>query len=73
MPLTASSIISSADDPCVSVLREKALVRGDDRRISTSALLSDMPETRAESRTRPIIGPGGVNQSQRKPLMVLRL
>jgi hypothetical protein len=72
MPLSASSTISGADDPCVSVLREKALVRGDDRRISTIALLSDMPVRLAESRTRPIVGPG-VNQAQRKPLMVLRV
>jgi hypothetical protein len=72
-PLNASSAISGADRPCISVLRERALVRQDDRRISTIALLADMPVALAEVRARPIVGPGGVNHRQRKPLMVLRL
>ena len=59
--------------PAVSVLRERAPVRQDDRRISTIARLSDLPETLAEARARPIVDPNGINEPTREPLMVLRV
>jgi hypothetical protein len=73
MPLTTSSAISGSDRPCVSLLRERALVRQDDRRISTIALLSRVPAVPVRSGAQPIVRPGGVNQSPSKPLSVLRL
>src|SRR4029453_15775659 len=73
MPLTASSTISGADRPCVSVLREMALVRQDDRRISTIAVLSRMPAAPVGSDARPTQRPGRVNESHSKPLSVLRV
>jgi len=73
MRLNASPAISSADRPCVLILREKALVRQDDRRISTIAVLSSMPAAPVSCDARPIQRPGRVNESHSRPLSVLRL
>ena len=73
MRLKASPAISSADRPCVLILSEKALVRQDDQRISTIAVLSTMPAAPVGSDARPIQRPGRVNESHSKPFSVLRL
>jgi hypothetical protein len=73
MPFSASSVVSGADHRCVLVLKERALVRQDDRRMSPMALLSDVPKTLADFRARSIGGPSRVSRSLPKPLMMLRL